>query len=138
VKLHRVRADGEAVALRIAPFVGQMADKVYRPKGEPRVLRVNILWRGGAAAPCGRELTLDRIAPADWLQSRVPGRCSRSAREPFWCITCTAYERRPPAVSAAIRNAAATNERLSFGMTAFFLNRWISAVSVSLSRATLM
>jgi hypothetical protein len=48
------------------------------------------------------------------------------------------YERRPPAESAAIRNAAAMNERLSFGMTALFLNLWIFAVSVSLSRATLM
>ena len=107
--LDRVRADGEAAALRISPFVGQMADKVYRPKGEPRVLRVNILWRGGVAAPCGRELTLDRIAPGRlaaeqstalriiaWLgpvapvdlistqTAAAPGRsCSRSAREPY-------------------------------------------------------
>jgi hypothetical protein len=29
----QVRADGEAVALRMGPFVGQMADKVYTLKG---------------------------------------------------------------------------------------------------------
>ncbi len=33
------------------PLVGQMADKVHRPKGEPRVLRVNVLLRGGALLP---------------------------------------------------------------------------------------
>jgi hypothetical protein len=48
------------------------------------------------------------------------------------------YGDRPCAESAAIRNAAAMKERLCFGMTAFLLNRWIFAVSVSLSRATLM
>jgi hypothetical protein len=106
---------------------------------------------------------LGPAAPVDLISTQtaaVPGRsCSRSTREPYWRISrlyldptlrssgfhrgegasrpC-AYERRPPAESAAIRNAAATNERLSFGMTAFFLNRWIFAVSVSLSRATLM
>jgi len=48
------------------------------------------------------------------------------------------YGCRPSAESAAMRNAAAMNERLSFGMTAFFLNRWIFAVSVSFSSATLI
>ena len=45
---------------------------------------------------------------------------------------------RPSAESAAIRNAAAMKARLCFGMTALFLNRWIFAVSVSLSSATLI
>ena len=48
------------------------------------------------------------------------------------------YGDRPSAESAAIRKAAAMKERLSFGMTAFFLSRWILAVSVSFSRATLI
>ncbi len=48
------------------------------------------------------------------------------------------YEDRPCAESAAIRNAAAMKARLCFGMTAFLLNRWIFAVSASLSSATLI
>src|SRR6185503_7216378 len=40
--------------------------------------------------------------------------------------------------SAALRNAAATNARLSFGMTAFLLKRWTFAVSDSFSSALVM
>jgi len=47
------------------------------------------------------------------------------------------HGRRPSAESAAIRNAAATNARLCFGMTTFLLNRWIFAVPASLSSALL-
>ena len=66
-------------------------------------------------------------------------RGSGKARE--WAKRASAgmvYGDRPCAESAAMRNAAAMKERLCFGMTAFLLNRWIFAVSVSLSRATLM
>jgi hypothetical protein len=70
------------------PLVGQMADKVHRPKGEPQVLRVNILWRGGALLSgvhdsptggcpcqlCGRCAPQGRELPVDRTRARPSGR----------------------------------------------------------------
>ena len=103
---------------------------------------------------CGRRLDLRADWGGSWrlmlqvrtrvLLAQQSPRCGPDSAVSSLCMVemvhraYAVYERRPPAESAAIRNAAAMNERLSFGITAFFLNRWIFAVSESLSRATLM
>jgi hypothetical protein len=137
----------------------------YAPQGREQPLdrtRRPAEWPQSIALHCGSFLGWARWGRRLDLHadSGAPGRaCSRSVRESY-CRSSrlglslaqrssgfqssmahrayAVYERRPPAESAAIRNAAAMNDRLSFGITAFFLNRWIFAVSVSLSRATLM
>ena len=102
-----------------ANFLGQSAQNVHWPKGVS----------GGRRGICGRGAVLERLG-LDVSEAAALGLGD------FQTVSVV-YGRRPSDVSAAMRNAAARNARLSLGMTAFFLNLWIFAVSLSFSSAIL-
>ena len=115
----------------------------YAPDA-PRVWDVDLF----RARPVGRSLppgeahgaspTLAQLSRREKPQAKKALPAAGSPKAGGGASAGLVYEDRPSAESAAIRNAAAMKARLCFGMTAFFLKRWIFAVSVSLSSATLI